>query len=147
MTKAADQGAVELTPRQSRRSGRPTKYTDQMPDLVYESLASGDSVTQFAVSIGVHRDTIYAWADSHPEFSDALTRGQEASQAFWEGELRQMMYSKEVNAPLVKLYFANRFNWHDKSEVDNKSTDGSMTPTVIERRVVDPNDETAAADS
>jgi len=50
------------------------------------------------------------------------------------------MYSKEVNAPLVKLYFANRFGWHDKSEVDNKSSDGSMSaPTKIQ--IVGPDDD------
>ena len=28
-----------------------------------------------------------------------------------------MMFNREVNAPLAKLYFANRFGWHDKQEV------------------------------
>jgi len=107
--------------------GRPTKYTDDMPAALLDTLAAGKSVTQFAAKIGVHRATIYEWADRHPEFNDALLRGKEASQAFWEDELQKMMYSREVNAPLVKLYFANRFNWHDKAEVDNKSTDGSMS--------------------
>ena len=32
-----------------------------------------------------------------------------------------MMYSKDVNAPLVKLYFANRFGWSDKSESKNEN--------------------------
>jgi hypothetical protein len=32
-----------------------------------------------------------------------------------------MMTDRSVNAPLVKLYFANRFNWTDKSEQDIKS--------------------------
>ncbi len=107
-------------------AGRPTKYTDQMPDKIMESLAAGNSVTQFAAQIGVHRSTIYEWAEHHPAFSDALSRAQQASQAYWEKELQSMMYSRDVNAPLVKLYFANRFNWHDKAEVDNKSSDGSM---------------------
>jgi transposase-like protein len=106
--------------------GRPTKYTDDLPDKMLEALASGKSVTQFAAQIGVHRATIYSWAERHPEFSDALSRGQDASQAYWEDQLQKMMYSRDVNAPLVKLYFANRFNWHDKAEVDNKSSDGSM---------------------
>ena len=107
--------------------GRPTKYTEDMPDAVYEALASGQSVTQFAASKRVSRSTVYKWAEEHEAFSDALSRGQEASQAYWEKELQSMMYSRDVNAPLVKLYFANRFNWHDKAEVDNKSTDGSMS--------------------
>ena len=106
--------------------GRPTKYTEDLPEALLNALAAGKSVTQFAAQIGVHRATIYSWAERHPEFSDALSRGQEASQAYWEDQLQKMMYSREVNAPLVKLYFANRFNWHDKAEVDNKSSDGSM---------------------
>lgn len=139
MSKKTAKGVVEKKPRQSRKVGRPTKYTAASAKALYESLAAGDSVTQFAASQGVSKSTIYLWADTHPEFSDALTRGQEASQAFWEGQLREMMFSREVNAPLVKLYFANRFNWTDKAEVDNKSSDGSMTPpTRIE--IVAPDD-------
>jgi len=119
---------------------RPTKYDDQRAGRLYEALAEGKSVTQFATQEGVARSTVYKWADEHSEFSDALARGQEASQAYWEGELQSMMYSKEVNAPLVKLYFANRFGWHDKSEVDNKSSDGSMSaPTKIQ--IVGPDDD------
>ncbi len=107
--------------------GRPTKYNDKMPKAIEEALASGKSVTQFAAQIGVNRSSIYEWAQHHEEFSAALSRGQEASQAYWESELQSMMYDRNVNAPLVKLYFANRFNWHDKAEVDNKSSDGSMS--------------------
>jgi hypothetical protein len=126
---------------------RPTKYTDKMPKALYDALAQGDSVTQFAASMGISRSTVYEWAEHHQAFSDALSRGQEASQAYWEGELRQMMYSRDVNAPLVKLYFANRFNWHDKAEVDNKSSDGSMTPKTITRVIIDPKAEDADTDA
>ena len=117
---------------------RPTKYTDAMPDALFNAMAEGKSITQFAAMIGTSRSTIYEWAEHHPEFSDALTRGKEAGEAYWETELQGMMYSKDANAPLVKLYFANRFNWTDKAEVDNKSSDGSMTPKIVERHIVDP---------
>src|SRR5690554_3298607 len=110
--------------------GRPTKYTDAMPDALYNAMADGKSITQFAAKIGVSRSTVYEWAEQHPEFSDALTRGKEVGEAYWENELQGMMYSKEANAPLVKLYFANRFGWTDKQEVDNKSSDGSMRPAA-----------------
>ncbi len=120
--------------------GRPTKYTDDMPDAVFDALAEGLSVTEFAAQAGVTRSTVYEWAEHHPDFSDALSRGKEASQAYWEKELRGMMYNKDVNAPLVKLYFANRFHWHDKSEVDNKSSDGSMTPKPSTIQLVGPDD-------
>lgn len=103
---------------------RPTKYTDEMPEQLYAALEIGKSVTQFAAEQGVSRSTVYEWAEHHPEFSDALTRGQEASQAYWETQLQSMMYNKEVNAPLVKLYFANRFGWSDKQEHEHSGQGG-----------------------
>ena len=108
--------------------GRPTKYTEDMPKLVFDFMANGGSITQFAAHIGIARSKIYEWAKRHPDFGDALERAREASEAYWEKELQGMMYTREVNAPLVKLYMANRFGWHDKAEVDNRSSDGSMSP-------------------
>ena len=107
---------------------RPTKYTSDKPNKLYNALAQGRSVTQFAAECGACRATIYNWAEEHPEFLDALTRGQEASEAHWESELQQMMRDPKVNAPLVKLYFANRFGWSDKQEYDHRSGDRSMSP-------------------
>lgn len=114
----------------AEKVGRPTKYADDICKVAVEFLAEGKSVTQLARKLCVAKSTVYKWATEHKEFSDALTRGGELSQAFWEDELVNMMYSKEVNAPLVKLYFANRFGWSDKTEskVDNTSSDGSMSP-------------------
>jgi len=118
---------------------RPSKYTDEMPDKLYEAMASGYSLTQFAAQECVDRTTVYEWISVHPEFSHAFTRGKQAGEAYWEGELQRMMYNKDVNAPLVKLYFANRFDWHDRSAVDHTSSDQSMSPTRIE--LVAPNDD------
>ena len=41
-----------------------------------------------------------------------------------------MMYSKDVNAPLVKLYFANRFKWVDKSENKNDNNHSGTVANV-----------------
>ena len=119
---------------------RPTKYKPEYCDALLDALGNGKSVSQFAAMTGVSRSTVYYWAEHNPEFSDALTRGQELSEAFWETELQGMMYMRDVNAPLVKLYFANRFGWHDKQAVDH--TTGGKSINRIERVVVDakPND-------
>lgn len=117
-------------------AGRPTKYDKKYCDEIIDFMAEGGSVTEFAVEIGVSKSTVYLWADTHPEFSDALTRAQEVGEAYWARQLRtHLMLSKEVNAPLVKLYFANRFGWHDKQEIDNKSSDGSMTPKEMPTKI------------
>lgn len=105
----------------NEKTGRPTKYTDEHCETAIKYLAKGKSITQLSAHIEVCKDTIYEWAKVHPEFSDALTRGRELSQAHWESELVDMMYNKEVNSPLVKLYFANRFGWSDKVESKNEN--------------------------
>lgn len=123
-------------------AGRPTKYSRDQVERVYESLAQGNSVTQFAAQQGVARSTVYKWAEEHEEFSVALSRGQEAGQAYWEGELQKMMYSRDVNAPLVKLYFANRFGWHEGKE--NKD-EGNAKPANITFQVIEKTDDSDPA--
>lgn len=97
--------------------GRPSKYKEEFVQIAIDYLGQGKSVTQLATHLRVHKDTVYQWAKDHKTFSDALKIGKQDSQAVWEEKLESMMFSKEVNAPLVKLYFANRFGWHDKQEV------------------------------
>lgn len=114
-------------------AGQPTKYKEEYNQTALNYLAKGKSITQLARLLKVSRETIYHWGELNPAFSDTLRHGRQLSQAHWEDELENMMYSKDVNAPLVKLYFANRFGWSDKQEVDNTSSDGSMAakPTTI----------------
>ena len=116
------------------KGGRPTKYEDRFLEIAEKYLAGGKSVTQLAKHLNVAKSTVYKWAEENKAFSDALELGKEFSQAYWEDELENMMYNKEVNSPLVKLYFANRFGWSDKTETknDHTSSDGSMTPSKIE---------------
>lgn len=102
--------------------GRPTDFEERFIQIAAETLSSGKSITQLARDLNVTRATIYNWAKDNEQFFDALETGREHSQAFWEDRLEEMMYSKEVNAPLVKLYFANRFKWHDKSDGDNEDS-------------------------
>lgn len=111
--------------------GRPTKYKTEYRVKAIDFLAEGKSVTQLSAHMGVHKSTIYQWAKDYPEFSDALTRGRELSQAYWETELVEMMRDRNVNAPLVKLYFANRFGWHDKSAHDHTTSGEKLTGSPI----------------
>lgn len=96
--------------------GRPTKYDPKYCQEAIDFIGDlGKSVTQFARHIRVSKSTVYLWAENHSEFSDALSMAQDWSQAVWEDKLEDFMTDKSVNAPLVKLYFANRFRWHDSA--------------------------------
>lgn len=114
--------------------GRPTKYLESFKQEAIDFIGSGKSVTQFAKHIGVSKATIYSWANDKPDFLDALKLAQDWSQSVWEDKLEEMMYSREVNAPLVKLYFANRFNWTDKQQEVSASTDAQPLEVNFEVR-------------
>jgi transposase-like protein len=128
----------------TKKMGRPTKYTPDMPERVMECIGSGKSVAQFARDLNVTRSTIYEWASVHPEFSDALSRAQEHSEAAWLDKVEGMMTSRDVNVPLVKLYLANRFGWSDKQEnVITGAAGGPVTAEVrIIHEIIDANDPT-----
>lgn len=112
--------------------GRPTKYTEEVNKIALDFLSQGKSMVQLATKLGVHRDRLYEWAKVHEEFRDTLQIGKQNSQGHWEDKLEEMMYMKDINTPLVKLYFANRFGWSDKSETknDHTSSDNSMSNPI-----------------
>ena len=95
--------------------GRPTKYKEEYNNIALDFMSEGKSIVQLARKLEVSRQTIYQWAEDHPAFSDTLSLARDWSQAHWENRLEDMMVDRNVNAPLVKLYFANRFNWRDQA--------------------------------
>lgn len=110
-------------------AGQPTKYTPAMNKRTLDFLSKGKSIIQLARHLQVNRSTIYQWAKDNKSYSDILETSKEYSQAFWEDELEKMMFNKEVNAPLAKLYFANRFKWTDKGDADTNE-DAKDAPSL-----------------
>lgn len=95
------------------------------------------SVAGLALYLGVSRATLYNWGDENEEFLDTLA----ILQAVQEVSLLNGGLRGRFNAQISKLALANH-GYSDKQEIDNKSSDGSMSPTVIERVIIDPKDET-----
>lgn len=89
----------KLTPRQKiqanskrcqpkpHKGGRPSAYNSKFCDELIAFMAQGFSLTAFAGSIGVSRETIYAWTETHKEFSDALTKARAGRTLYWERRL------------------------------------------------------------
>ena len=75
------------------------------------------------------------WASVHPEFSEALRRAKQYSQSWYEKTGREAMFLDKFNGNLWVKQMQARFReeYTERREVDNTSSDGSMTPTVIER--------------
>lgn len=71
-------------------AGRPSKYDPAYCEQVIEAGAEGYSLTAFAGKIGVCRDTISEWMNTHPEFSAAVKAHKAVRTAWWEDRLRSI---------------------------------------------------------
>jgi hypothetical protein len=111
-------------------AGRPSLYDPSFCDGVVPFMAQGYSTTALAGHLGVSRQTIYDWMGAHPEFLDAVKRGQAASSIWWENRLRDNAEKGEGNATSAIFGLKNRApdDWRDRREHDHTSSDGSMTP-------------------
>jgi len=124
-------------------AGRPTKSTDELIQSAWDYVdggweAVGDkvpSVAGLACEIGVSRETCYAWAkENQNQFSDILN----AIAKTQERELLNNGLIGKFNPPITKMMLS-KHGYSDKVEQDLTSSDGSMTPQVIERVIVHPN--------
>lgn len=114
--------------------GRPSVYRKEFCNRVCELGAEGYSIAEMAADIGVTRQTLYEWADSKPEFSNAFTRARELSLSWWEAQARLGLYNRDgvsLNASLWSRSMAARFPADYTEKRDLVSSDGSMKPTTI----------------
>lgn len=101
-------------------AGRPSKYKKEYCQLLITSMAQGFSFEAFAGEVGVHFDTLYAWVDQFPEFSEAKKLGKAQSLRFWEKKgIDNLLVSSEeavpkFNTTLWIFNMKNRFGWRDK---------------------------------
>lgn len=96
--------------------------------------AFNPTMSGLALHLGVDRKTVYNYSkkdEYFPTIKRARARIEEA--------LEQRLYGQTVTGIIFNL--KNNFDWMDKQDLAHTSPDGSMTPKVIERRVVDPKTE------
>jgi hypothetical protein len=106
--------------------GRPSLYEPEYCQTVLALGAEGKSVTVMAAKIGVCRDTLYAWAETYPEFSDALTRAKTLSQMWWEDTGQSAMFLPGFNGSVWAKSMAARFpdEWRDNTRTELVGKDG-----------------------
>jgi len=126
-------------PPQSRGGGRPSKYDPAFCDQVVELMKEGLSFAAVAGALGVSRDTIYEWAEAHPEFSDTKKIGKAVSQLFWERQLIAIARGLVVGSPTTAVIFGlkNRadLDWRDKTEVKHEGGTPVINITPEESRL------------
>lgn len=114
-----------------RAPGRPTAYRVEYCDMLVEHMSKGLSFETFGVTIGVHPDTVDAWAElevvdvdgtkverpKHPEFRRAKNEGRKAALKYWESLGVDLITGKIKGKAAVWIFvMKNRFKWTDRVE-------------------------------
>lgn len=102
--------------------GRPTKYDPSYCEMLITHMEKGYSFESFAAVINVHRETLYAWASTLPEFSDAKKMAFDKNLYFWERMgLTGLMEDKEglkLNSSVWIFNMKSRHKWRDRHETE-----------------------------
>lgn len=132
---------------EKRPIGRPPKYnTPEEMQVVIDDYFDGDAwmnngeekvyaptVSGLAYALGMSRRALLDYEDKD-DFLPTIKRAKDRIAI----ALEQRLYGQTVTGVIFNL--KNNFGWKDRSETDHTSSDGSMTPSVIERRIIKPND-------
>jgi hypothetical protein len=120
--------------------GRPTVYSDNMLEMARGYLTSfkdmGDvvpSIAGLACVLGITRETCRAWGNDPEKVEFSVILNELAQRQ--ERELLNNGLAGNFNAPITKMMLS-KHGYSDKVEQDLTSSDGSMTPQVIERVIV-----------
>lgn len=126
-----------------RKLGRPTDYTKDMADKICEKIANGRSLRSICAEDGVPpMKTIYRWLEANEEFRHQYARAREKQADYFAEEIIEIADSAEAESAAVskaklqidaRKWAASKIapkKYGDKTELDVKSSDGSMRPSV-----------------
>ena len=124
-------------------AGRPTIYKDELADDICFRIASGRSLNDVCGDVDMpNKATVYRWIDSNELFCDKYREATSHRADFHFDEMldisdKTMTDAVDVAAAKLKIdtrkWILSRMNptkYGDKQQIDNVSSDKSMTPTA-----------------
>ena len=112
--------------------GRPTDYDPSFCEKVIELGKQGESLASFACEFEVTRETLYQWAKTHQQFSDALEKAKTFSLKWWEKTAKERMVEEpgglKLNQGIWSRSMAARFP-DDYRENSNVTLNGNVNLT------------------
>lgn len=126
--------------------GRPTIYTPEIAQQVFEIMSKGYSLDGAAGMIGMSHDNMYRWQREHPEFAEAVRNGRVAGTAWWERRVLEIADGAPGNITAALFGLKNRSRaasgWHDISKTEVTGADGGAIQTevkaTIDAKALDP---------
>ena len=116
--------------------GRPRTNIRDLPDdwenIMREAAQEGASDVEVRCLLGIGESGWYTLIEDDEQFRRTVKQCKDLCQVWWERQGRKMSCGEsDGNATTWIFNMKNRFGWHDKQQVDNISSDGSMTPVGI----------------
>ncbi len=106
---------------------------DQIKEV--ETLAAVLSTGDIADYFGIGRTTFYALMERNPDISERYKKGRAKAKGAIAGSLIQKARAGELGAQI--FYLKTQCGWKETQSLEHSSPDGSMTPTKIERIIID----------
>jgi hypothetical protein len=117
--------------------GTPNKYKSEYCEKAEEILSKGKSLAAVCAHISIGRSTLYEWRDNHPEFREAVNRGMQKCQAFWEDLGFEGMvgnFDKFNSTPWI-FTMKNRFREDYQEDKEVKPVSETLVEKLIDRLV------------
>ena len=123
---------------EKNKGGCPTKLTDDLVSKAEKYLYGGykdkendsqvvPTVSGLCCYLGISRTAAYDYAKKNSELGKKFSDTLDAIMLVQETKLVNRGLMGDFNAMITKLMLANH-GYRDKQEIDNKSSDGSMSP-------------------
>lgn len=101
-----------------------------LAEEILSLMAEGLSLAAAAADLGVHRQRVYEWEASNPDFADTIKLARSKRQLFLERRLLKADTGPVVTSSIFALKNAAGEDWRDKQEVE---TSGNLTINVVQR--------------
>jgi hypothetical protein len=123
--------------------GRPTLYTPKAIEEINEYLKEAipqnmkiPTVEGIALRLGISRDTLYEWAEVHPEFSDTIAKMKMMQK---EALIETGIFGgKEINAPIIALLLKVNHDMVEVSRTELTGANGSPITITAQRGFIPP---------
>jgi hypothetical protein len=118
-------------------AGRPSKYDPAYCGQIIEFCKDGASISSFAASVGVCRDTITDWGQAHPDFLAAVKAAKARVAAWYDETARKIAKDGGGNATIC-IFGLKNFDGADFRDVQEQKHSGEVTVNKVVREFVRP---------
>ena len=94
--------------------GQPTKYNPERCSKLIELMKQGYSIEEVCLEFDICCQTHYNWLQNHPEYVEAVEKGEKYALAWHLKQARENFHNKGFNDRLYNIIMQNKFGFNRK---------------------------------